>query len=119
MSPQPLFVAATTSYAVNCALGASVAAGVVDTRRFRWVHHALYIATCTLAGAAAASAVLPALRPAGPAAAAAARHAALALAPAAVPLVVIPRVSARTARHPLVALTAAPFLVAGLMLSRR
>lgn len=134
MRPQPLFVAATTSYAANCALGAAVAARVIDTRRIRWVHHALYIATCVLAGAAAASAVLPLLRPGTGAAttagrasgaaatartAAAARRAALALSPAAVPLVVIPRVSARTARHPLVALSAAPFFVAGLILSRR
>ncbi|MFB2555083.1 hypothetical protein [Herbiconiux liangxiaofengii] len=111
MRPQPLFVAATASYTANCALGASVAVGLVDTRRIRWVHHALYIVTCVLAGAAAGSTLLPAGR--------GSLRAALALAPAAVPLVVIPRVSARTARHPLVALSAAPFFVAGLILSRR
>ncbi len=109
MTPQPLFVAATASYAANCALGASVALGIVDTRRFRWVHHGLYIATCVLAAAAAASALLDRRE----------ARAAIALLPAAVPLTLIPRISARTRAHPLLALTAAPFFVASFVLSRR
>ncbi len=113
MSPQPLFVAASASYAANCALGGSVALGLVDTRRIRWVHHALYIATCTLAATAAASALLPG------AGRDARIRAALALLPAAVPLTLVPRVSARTRAHPLVALTAAPFFAAAFVLSRR
>jgi len=110
MSPQPLFVAATVSYAANCALGAAVAARVVDTSRIRWVHHALYIGTCVLAGAAASSLTWGGER---------ARPAAIALLPAAVPLAAIPRVSTHSRRHPLLALTAAPFFAAALILSRR
>jgi hypothetical protein len=48
-----LVTAAATSYAANCALGASVAAGLLDTRGHRWLHHALYVVTSTLTGAAA------------------------------------------------------------------
>jgi len=111
MSPQPLFVAATASYAANCALGAAVAARIVDTSRIRWVHHALYISTCVLAGAAAASSIVWGDERE--------RQAAVALLPAAVPLAAIPRVSTRSHRHPLLALTAAPFFATALMLSRR
>jgi hypothetical protein len=109
MSPRPLFVAAAVSYAANCALGAAVATRLIDTHRIRWVHHAVYITTSVLAGSAASSLVW---------------HrgdntAALALLPAAVPLAAIPQVSARTRGHVLLALTAAPFFAAGLILSRR
>ncbi len=111
MRPQSLFVAATASYTINCALGLAVAARVIDTSRIRWVHHALYISTCVLAGASAGSA----LWSRDPRA----KVAAAALLPAAVPLAAIPRVSARSRRHPLLALTAAPFFAAALILSRR
>ncbi|WP_066042816.1 hypothetical protein [Herbiconiux solani] len=117
MSPQPLFVAATTSYLVNCALGASVAAGLVDTRRIRWVHHALYISTCVLAAAAAGTGILS--RPTARADTNPARTAALALLPAAAPLAAIPYVSTRSSKHMRVALSAAPFFVASLIISRR
>ena len=100
--PTGLFVAATAAYAANVALGTSVALRVVDTRRFRWVHHALYVSTCVLSGAAASSLLWSR------------RRAGLALLPAAVPLAVVPYVSTRTRRHPAVALGAAPFLVAAL-----
>ncbi|WP_337002504.1 MULTISPECIES: hypothetical protein [unclassified Microbacterium] len=108
----PLFVAAATAYGLNCALGASVAGGIIDTRRFRWVHHALYIVTC----ATTASAVVAGWSrgPGTPD-----RRAALALFPAAVPFAAIPYLGTHTRRHPLVALAAAPFLVAGLLVSRR
>jgi len=111
MSSTRLLVAATAGYAVNCALGAAVAARIVDTSRIRWVHHALYITTCVLAGTAAASALVFGDERD--------RRAAAALLPAAVPLAAIPRVSARSRRHPLLALTAAPFFAAALILSRR
>ena len=52
----PMFTAATVSYAANCALGASVALRLIDTRNVRWVHHALYIATFALAAGAMSSA---------------------------------------------------------------
>ena len=101
--PVVLFAAATTSYAANVALGSAVAVHLVDTRRFRWVHHALYVSTSVLAGAAASSLLWGRSR------------AGLALLPAAVPLAVVPYVSARSPRHPLVALSAAPFFVGSLV----
>ena len=110
MRPPSLFLAAAASYAANCALGASVGLGLVDTRRFRWVHHAVYITTCVLAASAA---LTPVLRPTHPRAA----IATLALAPAAVPLSLIPRISARSRGHVAIALTAAPFFAAAALLS--
>ncbi|MCS5720883.1 hypothetical protein N1028_00460 [Herbiconiux sp. CPCC 203407] len=120
MGPQPLFAAAAASYTANCALGASVALRLVDTSGFRWLHHAIYIATCVLA----ASAALTPFAASGPGERGRAPHprtalAALALAPAAVPLALIPRISARSSGHVKLALTAAPFFVAGLLLSAR
>jgi hypothetical protein len=105
-----VFAAATASYAANCALGASVALGIVDTRNVRWVHHALYLATFSLAVGAMSSAVWGSPRRSS-------RQAAAMLAPAAVPLALIPYAGTRSRRHPLVALTAAPFLVAALLRS--
>lgn len=107
----PLFAAAAVAYTANVALGSAVAARLIDTSGFRWLHHALYIATCATT-AAAVSAVVWA-RPKS-----ASRRAALALAPAAAPLAAIPYVGTHTRRHPLVALAAAPFIVAGLVCSR-
>jgi len=104
----PLFSAAALSYAANCALGIAVLRGLVDTSGFRWLHHALYILTCT--GVAAAVLVGGWRRP---------RGAALALMPAAAPLAVIPFAGTHTHRHPLIALAAAPFVAAGLVLSLR
>ncbi|MBQ3358760.1 MAG: hypothetical protein IJG47_07660, partial [Microbacterium sp.] len=51
----PLFVVAASAYGANAALGTAVAAKVIDTRNFRWVHHALYIATCVTTGGAIAA----------------------------------------------------------------
>jgi len=107
----PLFVAAALSYTANCALGLAVAARVIDTRRLRWLHHALYITTCT-AVAIALGAVLLRRSPAN-------QRAALALAPAVVPLIAIAYVPTHTRRHPLVALAAAPFIVASVVCSLR
>jgi len=106
----PLFVAAALSYAANCALGLAVAARVIDTRHFRWLHHAMYITTCTTVVAAIGSACRGS-RPA--------RQAALALAPAVVPLTAIAYVPTHTRRHPLVALAAAPFIIASVVRSFR
>src|SRR5690606_35956321 len=75
----PVFAAAAATYAANCALGAATAAGVVDTSGFRWLHHALYGATCV-----AVTAALSAVRWGVPRRAS--RRAALMLAPAAIPL---------------------------------
>ncbi|GAA2936018.1 hypothetical protein GCM10010458_19890 [Microbacterium luteolum] len=107
----PLFVAAAIAYTANAALGTAVATRAVDTSEFRWVHHALYIATCATTAAAAAGGLFWA-RPRG-----ASRRAALLLAPAAAPLAAIPYLGTHSRRHPLVALAAAPFLLAGLVCS--
>lgn len=107
----PLFAAVAVTYGANCTLGTAVAARLIDTRSFRWLHHALYIATCTLGAAAVGVAWWG--RPRG-----ASRRAALALLPAAAPLTAIAFVNPRTRRHPLIALAAAPFVVAGVVCSR-
>lgn len=105
--PHPLFVAATASYVANCALGTAVATGRLHTGRAHWVHHAIYICTSTLAAAAASSLVWSRSR------------AGWALLPAAIPLVAIPSVSARTRGHVGIALSAAPFFIGALIASAR
>lgn len=111
-SAAPLFVAAAAAYTVNVALGTAVATKVIDTSSFRWVHHAIYIATCVTSAAAVSSVLWGAPRPAS-------RRAAAALAPAAIPLAAIPYLGTHGRRHPLTALAAAPFLLAGLARSLR
>jgi hypothetical protein len=101
-SPLALFSAATGSYVANLGLGSAVAIRLVDTRRVRWVHHALYVSTSLLAGAATSTLVWSGSR------------AGWRLLPAGVPLVLIAFVSARTRRHPLIALSAAPFFAGSL-----
>ena len=108
----PMFVAAATAYGANVALGTAVAARLIDTRGFRWVHHALYIATCVTTLTAVSAALWARPRPAS-------RLSAASLAPALAPLAAIPYLGTHTRRHPLVALAAAPFYVAGLVCSRR
>lgn len=108
----PWFALAALCYLANCGLGAAVAVKLVDTSGFRWLHHALYIATCTTGAAAAAMGWRGRPRDRS-------RRASLALMPAAVPLAVIPWAGTRTARHPIIALAAAPFIVASLICSTR
>ena len=108
MRTGPLFTAAATSYAANAALGTSVLFKVVDTSGYRWLHHALYIATVTLSVVAASGAVWAAPRRT-------ARWSALLLLPAAVPMAVIPYVGSRGKRHIVVALAALPFYAASLI----
>lgn len=107
----PLFALAAGAYAANVALGSAVAAKLIDTSGFRWLHHAIYIATCVAAAAAFSALVWGRPRHAS-------RRAALVLAPAAAPLAAIPYLGTHSRRHPLVALAAAPFIVAGLICSR-
>lgn len=102
MTPTVLFGAAAASYAANVGLGLAAATRVLDTSRVRWVHHALYVTTSVSAGAACSSLVWSSSR------------AGWRLLPAAVPLAAIPYISARSRRHPLIALSAAPFFAAGL-----
>lgn len=75
------------------------------------MHHAMFIATASLAGLAVSSALWG--RPRGES-----RRGAAALAPALVPLAVIPYAGTRTRRHPAVALSAAPFFIAGVLAAR-
>ena len=103
MNPAILFSAATASYAANCAFGVGVATRRIDTGNARWVHHALYVCTLALAGAAATSLAWSSSR------------AGWSLLPAAVPLALIPFAGSRSRRHIVVALTAAPFFVASLV----
>lgn len=109
----PLFLAASIAYGANVALGSAVAARLIDTRDFRWLHHALYIATCATTASALAAGFLWA-RPRR-----VSRRAALVLLPAGAPLAAIPYLGSRSIRHPLVALTAAPFIVVGLVRANR
>ncbi|GAB3618677.1 hypothetical protein GCM10027416_32340 [Okibacterium endophyticum] len=100
---RPLVTAAAVSYAANCALGVSAATGRVDTSRSRWVHHALYVCTAALAGAAMSSGIRNRSR------------AGYLLMPAAVPLTLIPFAGSRGRRHTVIALAAAPFFVLSLL----
>ncbi|WP_447911884.1 hypothetical protein [Microbacterium phyllosphaerae] len=107
----PLFTVAAGAYVANVALGSAVAAKIIDTSNFRWLHHAIYIATCVASAAAFSGIVWGTPKHAS-------RRAALALAPAAAPLAAIPYLGTHSRRHPIVALAAAPFIVAGLVCAR-
>lgn len=100
-------MAAAAAYTANLALGLSVAAGRVDTSEVRWVHHGLYILTCTLTASALAVG------------AARGRTGVAALAPAAVPLFLLQRHGAHPVRrHGGEALAAGPFYVGALLATR-
>lgn len=108
MDARPLFTAAATAYLANCALGSSVALRLLDTSRFRWLHHGIFIVT-------SAATIAALLFGASGAAGRSGRQAAALLAPAVVPLAVIPYAGTRGRRHIRVALSAAPFFLAGLI----
>lgn len=103
-----LVTAAAGAYTANCALGAAVALRWIDTSTVRWVHHSFYIVTVTTT----AVAVLACTARRSPAA--------VALVPAAVPLVLLQRHGARPLnRHTHDALAAAPCYAAALILAWR
>ena len=106
MSADSLVRAAVVSYVANCALGTAAASGV-STRRLHWLHHPPFISTATLTATAAGVGL------------AQHRRSAYALVPTAVPLALIPYLGTHGPRHRVVALSAAPFYAAGLVLSRR
>lgn len=93
---------AASSYSANLALGLGVASGAVRTGRARWAHHALYIVTAATTTAAAAALLV--------------EHGArgAVMAPALAPIAAIPFAGTHTGRHPALALSIAPFLLAGL-----
>ena len=102
-----LITAAAVSYLCNAAFGAAVAVGAIDNRRIRWIHHALYVSTCSLTVSALAVSAIE-------------RSAAgLALLPAAGPLVVLPYAGGKLRRHTAVAGTAAPAYAIALVLAWR
>jgi hypothetical protein len=98
---------AAVSYAANCALGLAVASGRLRTGRARWVHHALYIYSA--ASPTATTVALVSER----------GSAGALVAPALVPLAAIPYAGTRGWRHPALAASIAPFMVAGLVLAWR
>jgi len=98
---------AAVAYAANCALGLAVASGRLRTGRARWVHHALYVNTA--AATVAATAALVAER----------GRAGAVVAPALVPLAAIPYAGTHGRRHPALAASIGPFLVAGLAVAFR
>ena len=98
---------AAVSYAANCALGLTVASGRVRTGRAHWVHHALYINTA--ASTTVATAALVTERGVRGAV----------IAPALVPLAAIPYAGTHGPRHPALAASIAPFIVAGLIVAWR
>lgn len=102
-----LVTAAALSYLGNSAFGTAVATGAIDTRRIRWIHHALYVVTASLTTAALAAATLER------------RPAALALLPAIGPLTVLPYAGGRLRRHATVAGSAAPAYAIALVLAWR
>ncbi len=93
-------VVASVSYAASIALGLLVATRRVDSSGFHWLHHALYVCTFVLAGAAIAAGLWQ-RPPAG-----------WLLLPAVVPFALIPFLGTRGVRHPIVGLAPAPFYVA-------
>jgi hypothetical protein len=96
-----LVAAATAAYVANVALGTAVQTRLVDTSRHRWTHHALYVVTSTLTvGAIVGSLVQRSPR-------------ALLLAPALVPLALLPRVG--HSAHALTGLAAAPWYAGALL----
>lgn len=99
---------AACCYAAGAALGLCVATGVVDTSRLRWAHHALFLATASTTALALALS------------AAQRDRAVLALVPAAVPLLLLPRRGAHPLpRHIRTAAAVAPCYLAALLLTRR
>ena len=103
----PLVTAAAVSYASNAAFGAAVAGGVIDNRRIRWVHHALYVATSALTTVALAASAVER------------RSAGLALLPAVGPLIALPYAGGQLRRHAGLAGSAAPAYVIALVLAWR
>jgi hypothetical protein len=100
-----LTTAAGVGYASNVAFGVAVATGVIDNRRIRWVHHALFVATTTLTAAALI------------AGAAGHRRSTLALLPAIVPLAILPYAGGGIRRHAAIAAVAAPSFTTAIVMA--
>lgn len=106
--PRALMTMSAGAFTANCSLGASVAAGWIDTSDFRWVHHGLYVLTASTTCAAFVACT------------AQRSPAAFALAPAVLPLFMLQHHGAHPLqRHTRDALSAAPCYAAGLVLAWR
>jgi hypothetical protein len=101
LSPRALVAAAGGAYLANVALGTAVQTRLVDTSRHRWTHHALYVVTSTLTVAA----ILGAFAQRSPRG--------WLLAPALVPLALLPRVG--HGAHAATGLAAAPWYAGALL----
>jgi hypothetical protein len=95
--------AAATAYLANVALGTAVQTRLIDTRRYRWTHHALYILTSTLT----VTAVVGAFAQRSPRG--------WLLAPALLPLALLPRTGHDA--HAVTGLAAAPWYAGALLAS--
>ncbi|MFC7431764.1 MULTISPECIES: hypothetical protein [unclassified Agrococcus] len=103
-----LAVGALAVYATTATLGIGLAAGWWRNERHRWVHHVGFIGAKTLTAATVVAN-----------AASGDRARTLLAAPALLPLALLPRIPTRSRRHPLVAVTIAPWLVAAALLPDR
>lgn len=98
---------AAGSYAANCGLGAVVKLRLYDSSPVHWIHHGLYVCTFLLTAVAVSTVFwLPG-------------KAGWYLLPAVVPLAAIPYVSSHSNHHIYLALSAAPFYLASLILAWR
>lgn len=100
-----IFYSASILFAMNFALGVLVQFGIVDTKPFRWLHHALFFAVF----ASAALAVAAGFWQEAPYR--------WALLPVVALYAILPRVRAGTAGHAALAGAAMVFYVAGLSLA--
>jgi len=100
-TPRALAAAAASAYLANAALGTAVQLRLVDTSRHRWTHHALYIVTSTLT----VTAIVGAFARRSPRG--------WVLAPALLPLALLPRVGHEA--HALTGIAAAPWFAGALL----
>ena len=116
------FTAASAAYLVSCAVGIAAATRILPPRPELRLHHRAYLLTSALTALALSTPLWPGS--AAPRAAARGRrpatvHPARALAPALITLVALPLAGTRTRRHPVVALTAAPWYAWGTLTAWR
>ena len=100
-----IFYSASILFAANFALGVLVQFRIVDTKPFRWLHHALFFAVCVSAALAVAAGFWQGA------------PYRWALLPVLVLFYFLPRVRAGTAGHAALALSAMVFYAAGLALT--
>ncbi len=98
-----LVTTATAAYTANCALGLAVAVHAFPTTRGAWLHHLLYVCTCTTTAVAVAHGLTER------------RRGSRLLLGALPSLASIPYVSSRRPVHVATALTAAPVYVAAML----